>query len=269
VTATAEYALRGGDDALTITYSATADAPTPINMCNHAYWNLSGGCKAGIAGHTLRSPCTHYLPVDAGSIPPGVEPVAGTRVAALQWSPHASLPRRLLVLRAPLQAQAQARVDVYDEAGAAVAGVALSAPAAPAAHAGAPTSWDASPGAADTDTERVAAASTQRRGRRALTASWLGCRSSHAAHGAAASIPAAIAATELPAACRWAADRHDVFLGLVRLPTASGGCCTRATTTSTIWEHRAVCGAAAAVPTGRIREYAALALRLREQPSRF
>ena len=47
-------------------------------MCNHAYWNLSGGCKAGIAGHTLRSPCTHYLPVDGGSIPVGVAPVAGT-----------------------------------------------------------------------------------------------------------------------------------------------------------------------------------------------
>jgi len=78
VTATAEYAMRGGDDALTITFTATSDAATPINMCNHAYWNLSGGFKAGIAGHTLRSPCAHYCPVDGGSIPTGVAPVAGT-----------------------------------------------------------------------------------------------------------------------------------------------------------------------------------------------
>ena len=79
VTATAEYALDAAADALTMTFSATADAPTPINMCNHAYWNLSGGFRAGIASHTLRSPCTHYLPVDGGSIPTGdIAPVAGT-----------------------------------------------------------------------------------------------------------------------------------------------------------------------------------------------
>ena len=78
VTATTEYALDAAADALTITFTATTDAATPINMCNHAYWNLSGGFRSGIASHTLRSPCTHYLPVDGGSIPTSVAPVAGT-----------------------------------------------------------------------------------------------------------------------------------------------------------------------------------------------
>ena len=68
------------DNELIMTFSATSDAATPINICNHAYWNLSGGFAAAtIEGHTLQSPCTHYLPVDGGSIPTGeVAPVAGT-----------------------------------------------------------------------------------------------------------------------------------------------------------------------------------------------
>jgi aldose 1-epimerase len=77
--AESRYELTAADE-LVMTFSATSDAPTPVNLCNHTYWNLSGGNRAAtIEAHTLRSPCTHYLPVDGGSIPTGeVAPVAGT-----------------------------------------------------------------------------------------------------------------------------------------------------------------------------------------------
>ena len=46
-----------------MTFSATADKATPINICNHTYWNLSGNLKAPIAGHILQLACSHFLPV--------------------------------------------------------------------------------------------------------------------------------------------------------------------------------------------------------------
>lgn len=62
---------------LEITASATTDAPTPMNLTNHAYFTLDegGDCRA----HTLRIAADHYTPVDAALIPTGaVAPVAGT-----------------------------------------------------------------------------------------------------------------------------------------------------------------------------------------------
>ena len=39
--------------------------PTPINLCNHAYWNLSGDFKQPtIANHKLKLNSTYYLPLD-------------------------------------------------------------------------------------------------------------------------------------------------------------------------------------------------------------
>ncbi len=65
-------------DSLTIDYEATTDAPTIVNLTNHAYWNLSGG---GLIGdHVLQVLAKSYLPVDEKSIPTGtIEPVSGTR----------------------------------------------------------------------------------------------------------------------------------------------------------------------------------------------
>ncbi len=63
---------------LTIDYTATSDAVTPINLTNHAYWNLAGGGR--IDEHRVRIPASHYLPVDEGSIPVGgPASVEGTR----------------------------------------------------------------------------------------------------------------------------------------------------------------------------------------------
>jgi aldose 1-epimerase len=57
---------------LKIEYKATTDAPTIINITNHAYWNLSGeGSANGAMGHVLTIPAETYLPTDAGAIPTG------------------------------------------------------------------------------------------------------------------------------------------------------------------------------------------------------
>ncbi|MFF9620478.1 aldose epimerase family protein [Streptomyces griseosporeus] len=74
---TATYTL---DDAgaLHLAYEAVTDAPTPVNLTNHSYFNLSGGGDAG--GHELRLAASRWTPVDAGLIPTGeLADVTGTR----------------------------------------------------------------------------------------------------------------------------------------------------------------------------------------------
>ncbi|NUR43150.1 MAG: galactose mutarotase [Streptomyces sp.] len=73
----ATYAL-DADGALRISYEATTDAPTVVNLTNHSYFNLAGSGNAG--GHELRLAASRYTPVDADLIPTGVlEDVAGGR----------------------------------------------------------------------------------------------------------------------------------------------------------------------------------------------
>jgi aldose 1-epimerase len=75
VEATAHY--RVDEDGLSITYRATVDRPTPVNLTNHAYLNLSG--DGSILHHDLQVDADHVLDVDRALIPTGVEvPVAGT-----------------------------------------------------------------------------------------------------------------------------------------------------------------------------------------------
>ena len=75
---TAEYWLTHTCDIHAV-FCAYTDASTPVNITNHACWNLSGDCREDIRNHTLHLSCDRYLPVDAGSIPTGEErPVSGT-----------------------------------------------------------------------------------------------------------------------------------------------------------------------------------------------
>ncbi|MCR5244576.1 MAG: galactose mutarotase [Bacteroidales bacterium] len=67
----------GDDNALKITYTAQTDAPTVVNLTNHAYFNLAGNGK--ILDHELLLNASEYLPTDKDLIPLGEsEPVAGT-----------------------------------------------------------------------------------------------------------------------------------------------------------------------------------------------
>lgn len=78
LTVTATYALKG-NGRLEIDYSATTDAPTIVNLSNHAYWNLSGEGSGSAMEHELTIPASAYTPVDATLIPTGVlQPVDGT-----------------------------------------------------------------------------------------------------------------------------------------------------------------------------------------------
>ena len=50
--------------------SARTDAPTPINLTYHPYFNL-GGANQPATDQLLRIPASHYLPVMPGLIPTG------------------------------------------------------------------------------------------------------------------------------------------------------------------------------------------------------
>ncbi len=70
------YRLTGAAS-LEISASATCDAPTPVNLTNHAYFTLNGG--ADCRDHRLELSADFYTPVDAAMIPTGaILPVAGT-----------------------------------------------------------------------------------------------------------------------------------------------------------------------------------------------
>jgi aldose 1-epimerase len=73
------YAL-DDDDRLMITYTATTDRPTIVNVTNHALFDAAGeGSPGGALGNVLTLAADAYLPVDADLIPVGAaQDVAGT-----------------------------------------------------------------------------------------------------------------------------------------------------------------------------------------------
>jgi aldose 1-epimerase len=59
-------------DAMELHLEARTDAATPVNLTNHAYFNLSGDPRLPVAEHRLTVPADRYLPVvDAAMIPTG------------------------------------------------------------------------------------------------------------------------------------------------------------------------------------------------------
>lgn len=65
-------------NALAIHYVATTDKTTPINLTNHAYFNLAGTSSGSIFGQTLWMDAESYLAGDENLIPVAVKPVDGT-----------------------------------------------------------------------------------------------------------------------------------------------------------------------------------------------
>lgn len=72
------YTLRS-DNALAISYEATTDQKTVVNLTNHAYFNLGGYASGSIMDHVLQMDADHYLPTTKKMIPTGeIKSVEGT-----------------------------------------------------------------------------------------------------------------------------------------------------------------------------------------------
>jgi len=69
VNASVLYRL-GEDNRLAIEYRATTDKPCPVNLTNHAYFNLNGE-QSDVRSHRLQLLADAYLPVDSMGIPTG------------------------------------------------------------------------------------------------------------------------------------------------------------------------------------------------------
>lgn len=64
---------------LSLTLEARTDAPTVINLTNHAYWNLSGHKSPSAMDHLLQVNASRYLATDPTLVPTGeFAPVGGT-----------------------------------------------------------------------------------------------------------------------------------------------------------------------------------------------
>ena len=55
--------------ALMVELTATTDAPTPVNVLHHSYFNLDG--QGQVAGHTLQIAADEYLEFDEAGLPTG------------------------------------------------------------------------------------------------------------------------------------------------------------------------------------------------------
>lgn len=72
------YSLTESNE-LWMEYRAVSEQSTPLNLTNHAYWNLGGEGSGFIGGHILTIHADHYTPSDNWLIPTGeIRSVAGT-----------------------------------------------------------------------------------------------------------------------------------------------------------------------------------------------
>lgn len=78
LTASATYTW-SEDNVLTLRLEADTDAPTVVNLTNHAYWNLDGADSGTVLDHELTMRASRYLPTDDTLIPTGeMAPVTDT-----------------------------------------------------------------------------------------------------------------------------------------------------------------------------------------------
>jgi aldose 1-epimerase len=97
LTATVIYTLTA-ENILRIEYAATTDRATPVNLTNHAYFNLAG--DGDVPDHELTIDAARYTVFDADLIPTGeIRPVAGTALDFTRPATVGSHVARLAPLR--------------------------------------------------------------------------------------------------------------------------------------------------------------------------
>ncbi len=74
------------ENSLEITYLAKSDGTTPVNLTNHAYWNLSGESNGTVLDQQLHLNASHVLEMNGVQIPTGkLLEVKGTPQDFLGW----------------------------------------------------------------------------------------------------------------------------------------------------------------------------------------
>ena len=73
---------------LRIDYTATTDAPTVLNLTNHAYWNLAGEGSGTINDQDLLLNADRFTPVDSTLIPTGELHAGGRHAVRLHALPR-------------------------------------------------------------------------------------------------------------------------------------------------------------------------------------
>ncbi|PKQ64331.1 hypothetical protein BZG02_05810 [Labilibaculum filiforme] len=72
------YSLSEANE-LKISYTATCDQETPINLTHHSFFNLNGAGAGEITDHLLSMPATKYIPITEDALPTGeILPVLNT-----------------------------------------------------------------------------------------------------------------------------------------------------------------------------------------------
>jgi aldose 1-epimerase len=64
------YTLTDRDE-LVVEYHAISDRPTPINLTQHSYFNLTGDPRRGVLGHVVSIDADSFTPVDSTQLPTG------------------------------------------------------------------------------------------------------------------------------------------------------------------------------------------------------
>ncbi|MFK8111092.1 MAG: aldose epimerase family protein [Rubripirellula sp.] len=78
VHATVDYSWNDANE-LKIAFTATTDAATHVNLCNHSYWNLAGAGSGSAMDHVAKIEADRWLDVDEDLIPTGnLNPVDDT-----------------------------------------------------------------------------------------------------------------------------------------------------------------------------------------------
>ena len=75
---TMTYELNDNNE-FVVTYEATTDKTTPVNLTHHSFFNLHGNCEGDINDHVLTLAASKFTPVDERMIPTGeLQDVEGT-----------------------------------------------------------------------------------------------------------------------------------------------------------------------------------------------